>query len=108
MLAIERYRRMSGDWPSSLEALVPTQLKQVPLDPYDGKPLRYRLRSGGVVVYSVGPDLKDDDGKFEPIGRLGRRWAKPSELEGLDIGVRLWDLAHRRQPPKGATIVPPR
>ncbi len=109
MLAVERYRRMSGHWPSSLEALVPAQLKQVPLDPYDGKPLRYRLRADGAVIYSVGPDLKDDDGKFERNGRLGRTWgAKPSELQGLDIGVRLWDLAHRRQPPKGATIVPPR
>ena len=88
---------------------MPAQLKQVPLDPYDGKPLRYRLRADGAVVYSVGPDLIDDGGKFVRIGRLGRKWgAKPSEWEGLDIGVHLWDLAHRRQRAKGATIVPPR
>jgi hypothetical protein len=48
-LAVERYRLQHGRWPDSLEALVSAQLlRQVPLDPYDGKPLRYRPSADGV------------------------------------------------------------
>lgn len=55
---------------------------EVPLDAYDGKPIRYRRLADGVVVYSVGADGKDDGGKA-----------------GADLGYRLWDVDRRRQPP---------
>jgi hypothetical protein len=104
MLAVERYRRRHGDWPQSLDALVPSQLKEMPLDPYDGKPLRYRPWANGVLIYAVGPDRKDDGGRFaskEP--KPPALWLyKPSDWEGWDIGVRLWDVEHRRRSPKEA------
>jgi hypothetical protein len=31
--------------------------------PFDGQPLRYRKQDAGYVLYSIGPDLKDDGGK---------------------------------------------
>jgi hypothetical protein len=31
-------------------------------DPFDGQPLRYRGNGSGYVLYSIGPDLKDDSG----------------------------------------------
>jgi hypothetical protein len=89
-LAVERYRLEEGHWPESLAELVPARLAAVPADPFDGKPLRYRRLADGVVVYSVGADGVDNG------GRLDRK--NPS-ANGIDIGVRLWDVARRRQPP---------
>jgi hypothetical protein len=31
-------------------------------DPFDGKPLKLAVRDGHPVLYSVGPDAKDDGG----------------------------------------------
>jgi hypothetical protein len=31
-------------------------------DPW-GQPIHYRLKQGQAVIYSVGPDARDDDGK---------------------------------------------
>ncbi|HLJ10190.1 MAG TPA: hypothetical protein VKU82_03320 [Planctomycetaceae bacterium] len=59
-LALERYRRANGAWPESLAALVPEFLDAVPLDPYDGNPIRFLMRGGRPVVYSVGLDRQDD------------------------------------------------
>jgi hypothetical protein len=101
MLAIERYRLANGRWPESLEALIPAQLAQVPLDPYDGKPLRYRRLADGVTIYSVGPDLTDNGGKFELNGSRVMLWWTQSNTKGMDIGMRLWDMSHRGQPAKG-------
>jgi len=62
-LAIERYRRSnSNSLPDSLSQLVPAYLPAVPADPFDGKPLRFKKRSEGYVVYSVGSDQQDDGG----------------------------------------------
>src|SRR5205085_1962188 len=40
LLASERYRRAHGRWPQRLNDLVPGYLSKVPLDPFDGRPLR--------------------------------------------------------------------
>jgi hypothetical protein len=37
-------------------------MPSVPADPFDGKPMRYRKLAKGYVVYSVGPDMKDEGG----------------------------------------------
>jgi hypothetical protein len=57
----------------------------MPHDPMDGKPLRYRLNSGGTyVLYSVGEDGKDDGGDVSPATPSktatwlqGRDWVWP-------------------------------
>jgi len=62
-LAIERYRRAkSNSVPDDLTQLVPAYLAAVPSDPFDGKPLRFKNRAEGYVVYSVGSDQQDDEG----------------------------------------------
>lgn len=77
VIAIERYRLAHGAFPSRLADLVPAFLESVPPDRFDGKPLRYVLRNGRPVLYSVGGDLKDDGGR-PPSGTSGndqaRRW----------------------------------
>ncbi len=90
-LAAERYRQERKVWPESLEQLCPDYLAAVPLDPYDGAPLRYRRIKDGVIIYSFGPDVLDNGGNLDR-----QNLTKP----GTDIGSRLWDGAKRRQPPR--------
>jgi hypothetical protein len=85
-LAGERYRIARGHWPKSLSDLVPQFLANVPLDPYDAKPLRYRRLEDGVVIYCIGPDEVDNGGKIS------------REDSMQDIGFQLWDVNRRRQP----------
>jgi hypothetical protein len=61
-IAIERYRRIHGELPRSLDQLAPDFLAEPPKDPFDGAPLRYRIDATGCIVYSVGPDGLDQDG----------------------------------------------
>jgi hypothetical protein len=91
LLAVERYRLKHGKWPGKLDDLKPDFLTAIPLDPYDGKPLRYVKRADGVTVYSVGHDGVDDGGKIDRT--------KPLTAKGLDQGHRLWDVKARRQAP---------
>ena len=74
-LALERYRLASSGRPDKLDALVPTYLKSVPTDPFDGKPIRYKRTEKGYVVYSIGENLIDDDGAEK--GPKGRPYEAP-------------------------------
>jgi hypothetical protein len=65
-LAVQRYRLKNGKLPESLSNLVPEFLESVPLDPFDGKELRYKKLDSGFVVYSIDKDLIDDGGQEEP------------------------------------------
>ncbi len=62
-LALERYRLATGKLPQQLQDLVPQYLAQVPTDPFDGNPIRYRLGSPGYVLYSVSEDGRDNGGR---------------------------------------------
>lgn len=79
-VAMERYRLQHGKWPPDLSALVPVYLSEVPVDPMDGKPIRYEVKRR--VIYSVGKDFVDDGGEApsEP-GSLKSRWEIIIELE---------------------------
>lgn len=90
-LAAERYRRKHKKWPDSLEALCPQFLVEVPLDPFDGELLRYRRVEDGIIIYSTSSDGLDDGGNLDR--------ERPNQ-PGVDLGVRLWDVNKRRQPPK--------
>ncbi|MDP6439797.1 MAG: hypothetical protein QGH74_09195 [Candidatus Brocadiia bacterium] len=62
-LAVERYRIANGRLPEKLDDLVPEFMGAIPVDPFDGRPLRYKKLEKGYVVYSVGTDRADDGGK---------------------------------------------
>lgn len=62
-VALARFRAASGQWPRSLEQLVPSFLPSVPLDPETTLPYCYELRESGPVVWSTGPDGIDDGGR---------------------------------------------
>jgi len=62
-LACERYRHDQGEYPNSLQQLMPDYLPEVPIDPMDGEPLRYRRAvEDTAVIYSISTDLEDDGG----------------------------------------------
>jgi hypothetical protein len=61
-LGIERYRLAKGSLPKVLDDLVPRYIDEVPIDPFDGKPVRYKLTEPGYIVYSIGEDGTDEGG----------------------------------------------
>ncbi|NOY40243.1 MAG: hypothetical protein GXP26_00200 [Planctomycetes bacterium] len=62
-IALELYRREFGEWPGSLKRLSPGRLPGVPVDRLSGGPLGYRIVEGQPIVYSVGVDGDDDQGR---------------------------------------------
>jgi len=82
-LAVERYRLKKGDWPQTLAELIPEYLPDVLEDPFDGAPLRYKRLNGGFVVYSVGEDRVDDDGRE----RRPHEEGKPDETYDITFMV---------------------
>lgn len=77
VIALELHRRRHGSYPQRLDELVPGTLPEVPPDPMDGRPMRYRppARPGErPMLYSVGCDGVDDGG-VAPTSERGREIA---------------------------------
>ena len=77
--------------PDDLLELVPEYIDAVPVDPYDGRPLKCAHAPEGCLVYSVGPDGVDDGGRGE---RTVDAWRRPTP----DLVL----LVPRRLPPPKA------
>lgn len=70
--ALRAYRVEKGAYPTKLNQLAPTYLNTIPLDPFgNGTPLGYRKQGDSYLLWSIGPDGKDDKGK--PIPPRGTR-----------------------------------
>jgi len=63
-LALAAYKQQTGSYPDDLAALTPDFIEEIPLDPFTGKPFIYRTEGEGFVLYSIGPNLTDDDGIY--------------------------------------------
>ena len=57
--------RKRGQYPVQLEQLVPKYLDKIPEDLFVGKPVRYLRKAQGYLLYSVGPNQKDNGGQRE-------------------------------------------
>ena len=97
LLALKCFKDKTGRLPKTLDELVPEYLAAVPLDDFDGKPLRYSPEKK--IIYSVGKDLKDVGGstKEETL----KWWQKenpnwPPETWQLDPPV--WNLPNPSWP----------
>lgn len=62
-IALERHRKAHGRFPAKLADLQPAFLKKLPRDLYTEKPFVYKPTKTGYLLYSVGPNRKDDGGK---------------------------------------------
>lgn len=61
---LERYRLARGEYPETLDALVPQFAERLPRDIIGGQALRYhRTADGKFLLYSVGWNEKDDGGE---------------------------------------------
>jgi hypothetical protein len=60
LVALKAFKAATGRLPQTLDELMPAYLPAVPLDDFDGQPIRYSPQKG--IVYSVGENLKDDGG----------------------------------------------
>jgi hypothetical protein len=76
-LALAAYRSDRGSYPDALGQLVPEYVKEVPEDPYSGDALRYAREGEDYVLYSVGPNGQDEQGRDYQC-----------EPEGDDVAVR--------------------
>jgi hypothetical protein len=103
-IALELHRRRHGAYPDSLEALVPHLLPRIPVDPFDGAPMRYHAgEDGRPVVYVVGADGRDDGGIAPPdeaIERQNRMFWRRHALRSL--------AARGRTPLEGDWVLWPR
>jgi hypothetical protein len=61
--ALAAYEREQGHYPKKLNDLAPKYLAKVPLDLFSGKPLIYRTSKNGYLLFSVGPNGRDDQGR---------------------------------------------
>ncbi len=92
-IALERFYLKNTKYPTRLDELRPDFLASVPLDPCDGKPMRYRLsESGRYLLWSVGFDGKDDAGKVNE--------AKPGDSSALRKPGYLGDWTWQYDPVK--------
>jgi len=64
-IAAARYKVERGAYPAELTCLVPDYVLTIPLDPFDGEPLRMKAESDGLVLYSIFENRKDDGGAFD-------------------------------------------
>lgn len=85
------FRRDHGRFPETLDELVPDDLDSIPIDTYDGKPLKYRFDPDGPVVYSIFENGTDDggvdwnrkissEGRYRPEDRGSQMRLPESEL----------------------------
>jgi len=67
LVAAVEYKNRTGKFPNSLK-----QAGFSGIDPFDGKPIRYRNDNGQITVYSIDTDRKDDQGQASPRVGGGR------------------------------------
>jgi hypothetical protein len=87
LVALRRAEVAGGSAPGSLaEAARAAKLPGVPIDPFDGQPLRLTRVDGRPVVYSIGKDGRDDRGLIN---------SRMDSVPG-DLVLRLPEVAARR------------
>ena len=77
-MALSAFHADAGRYPAKLEELAPKYLDKVPNDLFSDKPLIYKPNGNGYLLYGVGPNGKDDDGR-----------TNDDDPRGDDIAVRI-------------------
>jgi hypothetical protein len=70
-IALRAYKLLHGAYPASLADLSPQIMKTQPTDPFaSGQPFQYRRNGAAYILYSIGPDGKNDGGKAIDSGPI--------------------------------------
>jgi len=95
----EQYRHKHGRFPQSWAELVPEYFPAPLLDPFTGKPLIIHTSEAGILVYSLGPDEIDHEGKNR---NTGHHWfagyGYPRSFLG-NLAIQVNVPSQRRLPP---------
>ena len=62
-LAVAAYRAERGKLPAAMTDLSPEFLADLPADVFTDRPLAFRRDGQSLVIYSLGPNRKDDGGR---------------------------------------------
>lgn len=81
--SLEVYRLDRGAFPALLTDLVPEFMSALPTDPFDGRPMRYAVRDGAPLLWSIGTDGKDDGGR-PPSDPKRDAWNPPGTKTAAD------------------------
>lgn len=101
-IACERFRLKHSRWPDTLAELCPEFLSAVPLDPFNGEPLKLATEPDGIVVHTIPIVKLPKRGEPNDVADqllAGRSRTRPGLPEGIEIGFRLWNPDARRLPP---------
>ena len=75
ILAIERWRLEKGQYPEELSELVSAGfIKELPMDPFSDKPLIYSRTNDNFILYSLGPNFRDDGGQVAIVRGRPVKW----------------------------------
>lgn len=85
-VALVAYRSEKGRYPAMLDDLAPEYLSTVPDDLFTGQPLIYRVEENGYLLYSVGVNGEDEEGR-----------SYYDEPQGDDLVVRMPGRPPRRE-----------
>ncbi len=80
VIAVELFRRAEDRLPGALSELTPRYLPTIPIDMFDGDPLKYRVEGDSFIVYSIGNDYLDDGGRAA-AEHASSRWIAREEAE---------------------------
>jgi hypothetical protein len=85
-VALEQHRRSHGAYPQRLDELTQDLGSETRVDPFTEKPFVYQPSKTGYLLYSIGPDGRDDGGQVFPVPVNGRVLGT---VPAPDVGVRV-------------------
>lgn len=88
-LAVERFRQKFGRWPESLDEIPKDILPEIPLDPFEGLPLKLAKSRDGVTVMNSGFPLAESFARMEYEPSDGRFRLFDLDQRGLASGTSL-------------------
>ena len=112
VIALKRFHLARGHYPDSLSEQVPRFEESVPVDWFDGAPLRYRRTdSSDFLLWSIGEDGIDNGGDpvsaghYSSIWDMGHDWVWPRPTPPCEVHLSLsrqhenWEnyLSHRNR-----------
>jgi hypothetical protein len=94
------YRAEHHSYPARLADLTPKFTAKLPKDPFADGDLHYKREGSGYLLYSVGPNAKDDGGRNfweeHPDGRADES-TTDEERSGDDIAIRMSSIRNKKE-----------